>query len=186
MPVKNIVDDAAASMVKAVEHVQQQLSKVRTGRASAALLDPIKVEYYGEATPLAQVGSVSVPDARSIVIQPWDRTVLNAIEKAILAANLGITPQSDGQVIRISVPPLTEERRKDIVEQCKKMAEDGKLAVRNIRRDANEELKKAEKTEHFSEDDRKRGEDEIQKHTDRYVKDIDTVLAAKEKEVMEE
>ncbi len=186
MPVKNIVDDAAASMVKAVEHVQQQLSKVRTGRASAALLDPIKVEYYGEATPLAQVGSVSVPDARSIVIQPWDRTVLNAIEKAILAANLGITPQSDGQVIRISVPPLTEERRKDIVKQCKKMAEDGKLAVRNIRRDANEELKKAEKTEHFSEDDRKRGEDEIQKHTDRYVKDIDTVLAAKEKEVMEE
>jgi ribosome recycling factor len=186
MPVKNIVDDAASNMSKAVDHVQQQLSKVRTGRASAALLDPIKVEYYGEPTPLAQVGSVSVPDARSIVIQPWDRTVLNAIEKAILAANLGITPQSDGQVIRISVPPLTEERRKDIVKQCKKMAEDGKLAVRNIRRDANEELKKAEKTEHFSEDDRKRGEDEIQKHTDRYVKDIDTVLAAKEKEVMEE
>ncbi len=186
MPVKNIVDDAAKTMAKAVEHVQQQLAKVRTGRASAALLDPIKVEYYGEATPLAQVGSVSVPDARSIVIQPWDRTVLNAIEKAILAANLGITPQSDGQVIRISVPPLTEERRKDIVKQCKKMAEDGKLAVRNVRRDANEELKKAEKTEHFSEDDRKRGEEEIQKHTDRYIKDIDTVLAAKEKEVMEE
>ncbi len=186
MPVKNIVDDAAASMAKAVEHVQQQLSKVRTGRASAALLDPIKVEYYGEATPLAQVGSVSVPDARSIVIQPWDRTVLNAIEKAILAANLGITPQSDGQVIRISVPPLTEERRKDIVKQCKKMAEDGKLVVRNIRRDANEELKVAEKKEHYSEDDRKRGEDEIQKHTDRYVKEIDGVLAAKEKEVMEE
>ncbi|MBK6291856.1 MAG: ribosome recycling factor [Ignavibacteria bacterium] len=186
MPVKNIVDDAAVHMNKAVEHVQQQLSKVRTGRASASMLDAIKVEYYGEATPLAQVGSVSVPDARSIVIQPWDRTVLGTIEKAILAANLGITPQNDGQIIRISVPPLTEERRKDIVKQCKKMAEEGKLAVRNIRRDANEELKVAEKKEHFSEDDRKRGEDDIQKNTDRYIKDIDTILVAKEKEVMEE
>jgi ribosome recycling factor len=111
---------------------------------------------------------------------------LSGIEKAILAANLGVTPQNDGQVIRITVPPLTEERRKDIVKQCKKMAEEGKLAVRNVRRDANEELKKAEKTEHFSEDDRKRGEDEVQKITDRFIKDIDTILAAKEIEVMEE
>lgn len=186
MPVKNIVDDASTHMKKAVEHVQQQLSKVRTGRASATLLDNVKVEYYGEATPIGQVGSISTPDARSLLIQPWDRTTLNAIEKAILAANLGITPQSDGQVIRINVPPLTEERRKDIVKMCKKIAEEGKLAVRNIRRDANEELKKAEKTEHFSEDERKRGEDEVQKHTDRYVKDIDVILEAKEKEVMEE
>jgi len=132
------------------------------------------------------VGSVSVPDARSIMIQPWDRTALQNIEKAILAANLGITPQNDGQVIRISVPPLTEERRKDIVKQCKKMAEEGKLAVRNIRRDANEELKKAEKTEHFSEDERKRGEEDVQKNTDKYVAEIDKILAAKEVEVMEE
>ncbi len=186
MPVQTIVDDAAQHMRKAVEHVQQQLAKVRTGRASASMLDAVKVEYYGEPTPLAQVGSVSVPDARSIMIQPWDRTALQSIEKAILAANLGITPQNDGQVIRISVPPLTEERRKDIVKQCKKMAEDGKLAVRNIRRDANEELKKAEKTEHFSEDERKRGEDDVQKHTDKFVAEIDKVLAAKEVEVMEE
>jgi ribosome recycling factor len=150
------------------------------------MLDAVKVEYYGEPTPLAQVGSVSVPDARSIMIQPWDRTALQSIEKAILAANLGITPQNDGQVIRISVPPLTEERRKDIVKNCKKMAEEGKLAVRNIRRDANEELKKAEKTEHFSEDERKRGEDDVQKHTDKYVAEIDKVLAEKEVEVMEE
>ena len=146
----------------------------------------IRVEYYGEPTPLAQVGSVSVPDARSIVIQPWDRTALSSIEKAILAANLGITPQNDGQIIRISVPPLTEERRKDIVKQCKKMAEEGKLAVRNIRRDANEELKVAEKKEHYSEDDRKRGEEDIQKNTDKYIKEIDTVLSAKEKEIMED
>lgn len=186
MPVALIVDDSAQLMRKAVEHVQQQLAKVRTGRASASMLDAVKVEYYGEPTPLAQVGSVSVPDARSIMIQPWDRTALQNIEKAILAANLGITPQNDGQVIRISVPPLTEERRKDIVKQCKKMAEEGKLAVRNIRRDANEELKKAEKTEHFSEDERKRGEDDVQKNTDKYVAEIDKILAAKEVEVMEE
>lgn len=186
MPVATIVDDSVQHMRKAVEHVQQQLTKVRTGRASASMLDSVKVEYYGEPTPLAQVGSVSVPDARSIMIQPWDRTALQNIEKAILAANLGITPQNDGQVIRISVPPLTEERRKDIVKQCKKMAEEGKLAVRNIRRDANEELKKAEKTEHFSEDDRKRGEDDVQKNTDKYVAEIDKILAAKEVEVMED
>ena len=186
MPVKDIVDSAAQSMAKAVEHVQNQLAKVRTGRASASMLDSVKVEYYGEPTPIGQVGSISVPDARTIVIQPWDRTVLGPTEKAILAANLGVTPQNDGQIIRISVPPLTEERRKDIVKQCKKIVEEGKLAVRNVRRDANEDLKKAEKTEHFSEDDRKRGEDDIQKHTDKYVKDLDNILGVKENEVMEE
>ncbi len=186
MPVKDIVDAASQSMAKAVDHVQGQLAKVRTGRASASMLDSVKVEYYGEPTPIGQVGSISVPDARTIVIQPWDRTVLGPTEKAILAANLGVTPQNDGQIIRISVPPLTEERRKDIVKQCKKIVEEGKLAVRNVRRDANEDLKKAEKTEHFSEDDRKRGEDDIQKHTDKYVKDLDNILAVKEKEVMEE
>ena len=186
MPVQTIVNDASANMKKAVDHVQQQLAKVRTGRASASMLDNVKVEYYGEPTPISQVGSVSTPDARSILIQPWDRSALQGIEKAILAANLGVTPQNDGQVIRIMVPPLTEERRKDIVKQCKKMAEEGKLAVRNIRRDANDELKVAEKSEHYSEDERKRGEDEVQKLTDKYVKDIDVILAAKEVEVMEE
>lgn len=186
MPVQTIVNEASANMKKAVDHVQQQLAKVRTGRASASMLDNVKVEYYGEPTPISQVGSVSTPDARSILIQPWDRSALQGIEKAILAANLGVTPQNDGQVIRIMVPPLTEERRKDIVKQCKKMAEEGKLAVRNIRRDANDELKVAEKSEHYSEDERKRGEDEVQKLTDKYVKDIDVILAAKEVEVMEE
>ncbi len=186
MPVKDIVDNGAEHMKKAVEHVQQLLSKVRTGRASAAILDNVKVEYYGEQTPVAQVGSVSIPDARSILIQPWDRSALSGIEKAILAANLGVTPQNDGQVIRISVPPLTEERRKDLVKTCKKIAEEGKLAVRNIRRDANEELKVAEKKEHYSEDDRKRGEDDVQKITDKHIKDIDTILDAKEKEVLED
>jgi len=186
MPVKNVVDAANADMKKAVEHLEQQLSKVRTGRASTNMLDNVKVDYYGAPTPLAQVGGMSTPDARSILIQPWDRTTLSAIEKAILAANLGITPQNDGTVIRITVPPLTEERRKDIVKQCKKIAEEAKLAVRNVRRDANEELKVTEKKEHFSEDDRKRGEDEVQKLTDKFVKDIDVILAAKETEVLEE
>lgn len=186
MPVQDITKSADSTMHKAVEHLKTQLSKVRTGRASASLLENIKVEYYGEPTPINQVGGVSTPDARSILIQPWDATVISAIERAIMAANIGLTPQNDGQVIRITVPPLTEERRLDIVKQCKKMAEEAKVAVRNVRRDSNEELKKAEKTEHFSEDERKRGEDDVQKHTDRYVKEIDTILAAKEAEVMEE
>lgn len=186
MPVSDITKNADSHMHKAVEHLQQQLSKVRTGRASATLLENIKVEYYGEPTPIAQVGGISTPDARSILIQPWDATTVGAIEKAILAANIGLTPQNDGQTIRINVPPLTEERRLEIVKQCKKMAEEAKLAVRNVRRDANDELKVAEKKEHYSEDDRKRGEDEVQKLTDKHVKEIDQILSAKEKEVMEE
>jgi len=173
-------------MSKAVEHLHTQLGKMRTGRASASILDNVKVEYYGEMTPLAQVGGISIPDARQILIQPWDKTTLPLVEKAILAANLGVTPQNDGQVIRISVPPLTEERRKDIVKQCKAIAEEAKVIVRGYRRDANEELKVAEKKEHFSEDERIRGEDEVQKSTDKYIKEIDSVLSAKEVEVMEE
>ena len=186
MPIQEIIKDTEGQMKKAVEHLKSQLTKVRTGRASATLIENVKVDYYGEPTPIAQVGGISTPDARTLVIQPWDASTLNGIEKAILAANLGITPQNDGQVIRITVPPLTEERRLDIVKQCKKIAEETKLAVRNSRRDANENLKVAEKKEHFSEDDRKRAEDEVQKMTDRYVKEIDGVLAGKEKEILEE
>lgn len=186
MPVKNIVDEAAKQMAKAVEHLHVQLGKMRTGRASASMLDNVKVDYYGELTPIAQVGGISTPDARQILIQPWDKTTLPLVERAILAANLGVTPQNDGQVIRISVPPLTEDRRKDIVKQCKQAAEEARVIVRGFRRTANEELKAAEKTEHFSEDETKRGEDEVQKSTDKYIKEIDAVLAAKEVEVMEE
>jgi ribosome recycling factor len=186
MPVANIIKEAEEQMVKAVDHLESQLSKVRTGRASAALIENIRVEYYGELTPLAQVGGISTPDARTLLIQPWDASTLGGIEKAILAANVGLTPQNDGQVIRISVPPLTEERRHEIVKECKKMGEEAKVAIRNSRRDANEALKKAEKTEHFSEDERKRGEDEVQKKTDKYVKDVDTMLVAKEKQVLDE
>lgn len=184
MPVKDILDSIEDHMKKAVEHTRQQLARVRTGRASTSLLENVRVDYYGEATPITQVGSVSTPDARTVLIQPWDKSILNAIERAILAANLGMTPQSDGQVIRLNVPPLTEERRKEIVKMCKKTAEDGRLAIRNVRRDANEDLKKAEKSEHFSEDERKRGEEAVQKLTDRYIKEIDDLTAEKEREIM--
>ena len=186
MPVPNIVTDARGLMQKAVEHAQHQIFKVRTGRASGSLVENLKIEYYGAPTPLGQVGSISTPDARPILIQPWDRTTLGAIEKAILASDLGLNPNNDGSVIRVPIPPLTEERRKEFVKMCKKYAEEGKVAVRNVRRDHLEALKVAEKKESFSEDDRKRGEDEIQKITDKFIKDIDGILAQKEKEIMED
>jgi ribosome recycling factor len=186
MPVSDIVNTAKSTMAKAVEHAQHQIAKVRTGRASVTLLDNVKVEYYGSPTPLSQIGSLSVPDARTILIQPWDKSTLSAIEKAILVSDLGLNPANDGSVIRVPIPPLTEERRKEFVKLCKKFAEEGRVAVRNIRRDHMELLKVAEKKEHFSEDDRKRGEDEIQKHTDKFVKDIDAILAKKEKEILED
>ncbi len=173
-------------MFKAVEHHQQALAKVRTGRASASMFDSVRVDYYGSPTPIAQVASVSVPEPRLIIVQPWERTILGTIEKAILAANLGLNPQSDGTVIRIPIPPMTEERRKEIAKSCWKMAEECKVQIRAIRRDQMEALKKAEKAEGFSEDDRKRAEEEIQKLTDKYVKDTDTSTQAKEKEVMSE
>ncbi len=186
MPVQDFVQTAKQLMSKAVEHHHQALGKVRTGRASASIFDAVRVDYYGTPTPIAQVASVSVPEPRLIIVQPWERNVLGAIEKAILAANLGLNPQSDGTVIRIPIPPMTEERRKEIAKSCWKMAEDCKVNIRAARRDQMELLKKAEKAEGYSEDDRKRGEDEIQKLTDKFVKDVDTMTQAKEHEVMSE
>ena len=186
MPVQDIIKDAGSAMVKAIEHAGQHISKVRTGRASVTLLDNVKVEYYGTPTALSQVGSLSVPDARTILIQPWDKGTLSAIEKGVLIAGLGLNPSNDGSVIRVPIPPLTEERRKEFVKLCKKFSEDGRVAIRNIRRDHMEALKVAEKKEHFSEDDRKRGEDEIQKLTDKYIKEIDAIMVKKEKEILED
>lgn len=185
MPIPDILQHTSVAMKKAVDHFEQELKKVRTGRASASLLDDIRVDYYGSPTPLGQVASVSVPDARTIIIQPWEKNVLGAIEKAILQSELGLNPNNDGSIIRVPIPPLTEERRKDIVKMCKKDAEESRVAVRNSRRDQIEALKKAEKEEHFSEDDRKRAEDEVQKITDKHIKMVDDLLAKKEKEVME-
>jgi ribosome recycling factor len=181
---QEILDKTNDSMSKSLEHFKQQLQKVRTGRASASIFDNVKADYYGSPTLLSQMSTISAPDARTIVIQPYDRNNIAAIEKAIQQADLGFNPQSDGMIIRIPVPPLTEERRKEFVKLCKKYAEEGKVAVRNIRRDQIEVIRKAEKDKKITEDDKKKGEDEIQKITDDYIKKVDSTFTQKEKELL--
>lgn len=183
--VKDILKQTEEKMHKAVEVVRLELVKIRTGKATTALLDGVKVDYYGSMMSLQQVANVSVLDVHTISVQPWDKSMVGPVDKAIIAANLGLNPVSDGTVIRVPIPPLNEERRKELVKLVKKFAEEGKVAVRNIRRDAIEHLKKSEKSEHFSEDDRKRAETDVQKMTDKYVKDMDGLVAQKEKEIME-
>ncbi len=180
-----IIHETEDKMKKAVDFTRQELTKLRSGKATAAILDDIKIDYYGQKMPIAQTASVNTPDAHLITVQPWDKSMIGEIEKAILAANIGLTPANDGTVIRLSVPPLTEERRKELVKVAKKFAEDGRITIRNIRRDSNEHLKKAEKDEHVSEDERKHGENEVQKLTDKYIKQVDEILTGKEKEIME-
>jgi ribosome recycling factor len=182
---KEILKHAEDKMKKAVEVVREELVKIRTGKATTALLDAVKVDYYGTPTALNKVASVSTPDVHTIAVQPWEKSIIPLIEKAILAANLGLNPVNDGTLIRVPIPSLNEERRRELVKLVKKFGEDGKIAVRNVRRDAIEHLKKAEKAEHMPEDERKRGEQETQKLTDKYIKDIDNHLAIKEKEIME-
>ena len=182
---EKIIHETEDKMKKAVEFTRQELSKLRSGKASIALLDDIRIDYYGQKLPIAQTATVSTPDAHLITVQPWDKSIIREIEKAILAANVGLTPANDGTVIRLPVPALTEERRKELVKVAKKFAEDGRISIRNIRRDSNEHLKKAEKDEHVSEDERKHGEAEVQKLTDKYIKHIDEILAGKEKEIIE-
>ncbi len=182
---KDILKQAEDKMKKAVEVVREELIKIRTGKATTALLDGVKVDYYGTLTPLNKIASVSTPDMHSIAVQPWEKSIIPSIEKAILTANLGLNPVNDGTIIRVPIPPLNEERRRELVKLVKKFGEDGKIAVRNVRRDAIEHLKKAEKSDHMPEDERKRGEQEAQKLTDRFIKDIDNLLAMKEKEIME-
>jgi ribosome recycling factor len=172
-------------MARAVEVLKKEFGSIRTGRASLSLLDEIMVNYYETPTPLQQLASLSIPESRQMAIQPWDPKVISEIEKAILKSDLGLTPMNDGKIIRINIPPLTEERRKQLVKTVKKKAEEAKVAVRNIRRDANEELKKLEKEKHISEDVVKKSQDEIQKITDSYITKVDEVLANKEKEIME-
>lgn len=181
--IKKQVADAKVSMDKAIEHCDSELQKIRAGKANPAMLDDIMVEYYGTPTLLSQVGSVNTPDARTIVVQPWEKSLLPLIEKAIKEANLGVNPQNDGVIIRINVPPLTEERRRELVKKAKGEAENGKIAVRNIRKDANEKIRKL-KTEGVSEDEMKTGEGEIQKLTDAYIIKVDVLSEAKEKDIM--
>ena len=172
-------------MKSSVEHLSRELAAVRAGRANAQVLDRITVEYYGQPSPINQVGTVASPDPRTLVIQPWDGSLLKAIEKAIQTSDLGINPQNDGRVIRLVFPQLTEERRKDLTKQVRKYAEDAKVAVRNIRRDAVDYVKKAQKKGELTEDDLKDGEKEAQKLTDKYCKDVDLMTEKKEKEIME-
>jgi ribosome recycling factor len=186
MELQEEIIEAEQNMEKSIEFYKQQLQKVRTGRASQSLLDGVSVDAYGQKQAINATATVNVPDARTIVIQPWDKSLIAEIEKAIRSADLGFNPQNDGTLIRIPVPPLTEERRKEYVKVTKKYAEEAKIAIRNIRRDHNDNLKKAEKDKELSEDEKKSGEDEIQKLTDKYVANVDELLAIKEKELMDE
>ncbi len=180
-----IFEEMKDNMEKAIQAVEKSFSKVRTGRASLSLLDGIKVEYYGTPTPLNQVASLSVPESRLIVISPWDSSVLGAIEKAIQKSDLGLMPSNDGKLIRLAIPVLTEERRKELVKIVKKMAEECKVKQRNIRREANEQLKALKKDNQSAEDELYQFQEEVQKLTDRFIAKADELLTAKEKEIME-
>ncbi len=176
--------NAEEKMKKTISHLEADLASIRAGRANPAILDKVTVDYYGAATPVAQVGTVSIPEARTIIIQPWDASILNQIEKAIQASDIGINPNNDGKVIRLNFPPLTEERRKELVKDIHKRGEDAKVAVRAIRRDTIELYKKQKKDNEITEDDLKDIEEEIQKTTDKFVKNIDNIIADKEKEIL--
>jgi len=182
---KEVYKEAEERMEKAVVALKRDLSTLRAGRATPALLDKITVEYYGSTTAINQLANISVPEPRLLLIQPWDKKIVAEIERAILKSDLALTPNSDGSVIRLAIPQLTEERRKDLVKISKKKAEEGRVAIRNIRRDANDELKQKEKSSEITEDELHKAQDEMQKLTDKYIEEMDKVLSAKEKEIME-
>ena len=181
---QSIKKNAEERMDKTLQALRRDLATLRAGRASPALLEKVQAEYYGAMMPVNQLGSITTPDPRTLVIQPWDKSALAAIERAILKSDLGLTPVNDGEVIRINIPPLTEERRLELVKSTRKLGEEAKVAIRNIRRDANDEIKKKEKSE-ISEDESRRHQEDIQKLTDRFIAEIDKMLAAKEKEITE-
>ena len=182
---ESFTSDLKAKTEKSLDSMRKELGRVRTGRASLALLDGIRVNYYGAPTPLAQVASLSIPDARTIAIQPWDPKVAGEIEKAIQKSDLGLTPLNDGKVVRINIPPLTEERRKELVKVIKRMEEECKVALRNLRRDANEQLKGAKKDKEISEDEQFKYQDEVQKWIDKCIQKSEEIVKAKEKELLE-
>jgi len=181
----DVYADSRDRMKKVIENLEREFKRVRTGRASVALLDGIRVDYYGTPTPLNQIATLTVPEPRSITIQPWDATVIGDVEKSILKSELGLTPMNDGKMVRINIPPLTEERRRDLVKVIRKMAEESKVALRNIRRDSNEMLKDLKRDKAISEDEQFRGQDEVQKITDEFIKQAEAVYAGKEKEILE-
>ena len=183
--IEEIIEEAREKMEKSVDALRKELKRIRTGRASLSVFDGVRVNYYGTPTPLNQLASLSVPESRLITIQPWDASAIKEIEKAILKSNLGLTPTSDGKIIRITIPPLTEDRRKEIVKQVNKICEDYRVAVRNIRRDANEMLKGLKKDGDASEDEVKKSLDDVQKITDDHIRQIDEIFKEKEKETLE-
>lgn len=183
--IESIYDETREKMGKSLTALKNELKRVRTGRASQSLLDGIRVDYYGTVTPLNQMASISVPESRLVIVQPWDVSVIQDIEKAILKSDLGLTPSNDGKLIRISIPPLTEERRKELVKVVNKMAEDHKVAIRNIRRESNELLKGLKKDGDISEDDAFKAQDQVQNITDEHIKRIDGIYKEKEKEILE-
>jgi len=185
MTVKEIYASHEDRMKKAIEIMRKEYASLRAGRATPALLDKITVDYYGTPTPINQVANIAVPEPRMLTIQPWEKSMLTPIEKAILNSDLGLTPNNDGSVIRLSIPQLTQQRRQELVKVVHKKAEECRVAVRNLRRDGNEAIKKLEKDRAISEDEAKKGMDDIQKLTDKYIKEIDQIMAAKEKEIME-
>lgn len=184
--IDEVYEEAQSMMKSALESLKKEFAGVRTGRATTALLDSVMVDYFGTQTKLRQLASLSVPESRLIVVQPWDKSVVGEVGKAIQRSNLGLNPVSDGNVIRVPIPPLTEERRKDLVKVVKKSAEDRRVSIRNARRDGNELLKQLEKEKEISKDDGRRGQERIQKLTDQFIKELDELAAQKEKEVMEE
>ena len=183
--IKDLLADAENRMDKVAENMVREYAALRAGRANPALLDKVMVEYYGVLTPLNQTANISCPEPRLMVIQPWDKNNISAIERAIMKSDLGITPASDGQVIRLTVPQLTEERRRELVKLCAKRAEEAKVAVRNVRREVNEDIKELEKAKEISEDESKKGLDDAQKLTDKFIKRLEEILQKKEAEIME-
>lgn len=181
----SVIKETKDKMDKTITHFKEELKSIRTGRASIAMFDGVTVDYYGNPTPLNGVATLSAPEPRLITIQPWDASIIGTIEKAIQNANMGFNPSNDGKIIRIPIPQLTEERRKELVKMVKKLAEDNKVAIRNLRRDGNDKIKKLEKDKEISEDDSKKYVDQIQTVTDDYIKKVDEVTASKEKEIME-
>jgi ribosome recycling factor len=180
-----VINDAKVNMQKTIDATRREFGAVRTGRATPALLERITVDYYGVQTPVTQVATVTAPDPRLLVVQPWDKKMIKEVERAILKSELGLTPSTDGTVVRLPIPSLTEERRRDLVKVVRKHAEEGRVAIRNIRRDHKEKLEQLEKSGEISEDDSHRAVDELQKLTDRYIKEIESLLSAKEAEIME-
>lgn len=181
----DVYHDMDHKMERSLAALRKELSRIRTGRATLALLEGIDVDYYGTATPLNQMATLAAPESRLLTIQPWDKSQLGLIEKALQRSDLGLTPMNDGKIIRLSIPPLTAERRKDLVKKVKKIGEDAKIALRNVRRDGNETLKDLEKTKDISQDDLRRGQEQVQKITDRFISQVDDVLNAKEHEILE-